>query len=181
MNSHLNTDEIQTYIDKGETGLSSNRVLHLKGCKKCRQIVDEQKGMHRFLHYLQPQHASRALYNGVIRRIENLPKVSGKDWTLFISMTILILISLTIIFSDGMPEQQVRADDLKLPKLSVQKTQEIDNQLRMFMNSLGQQAMLLMSKLRPYMLIIFALITVMFYYIFDRYFLHSLIRQFNKN
>lgn len=181
MISHLNETEIQNYIDKGETGLSSNKVLHIQGCKKCRQLVDDQKYMHGFLHYLQPQHASRALYKGVVKRIENLPKVSGRDWLLFVSMTVLILISLTIIFSGGLPEQQVRAEDLKIPEFSVERAQDIDNQLRTFMKSLSQQIVVLLSKLRPFMLIIFAVITVMFYYVFDRYFLHSLIRQFNKH
>lgn len=95
---HLINDDIEKYLLQGESALSSDKRSHLNDCIECRELLEEQKGIHKILYQIQPMILGKDLYDKINARLEPRQIEHFID-SLFIPAFILLFIIGLFLFS----------------------------------------------------------------------------------
>ncbi len=171
MTEHLNEFEIEKYIEKGRSALSSTKSLHLEGCEKCRKLIEEQLQVHSLLKKLQPQKAAKNLFQQMQNKLSIMPQKVKKDWTFIIALILLLFIGVSILVTKQTPEYVVKQkQNVELPDLLQENIQKVNWEeiLKQTYSWFNMYLFKFLVENKNLVLIFFSLFVIMFYHLIDK-------------
>jgi len=180
MTMHLNENEVIDYLRSGRNILPDNRIKHLNTCEFCRQVIKEQTEVNSILAAMRSLKAPAGIFDYVNRKIIIKP-AHKKDWFLYVTLAILVIVALLLFFDFGNPKLDKRSnrqdqvkefiqDKITIDKLQIEEnTKQIYQKFTGFFKAFGR------STYGGTILFVFCV--VLFYLFIDQHFLRKKIHR----
>ncbi|MBD3223988.1 MAG: hypothetical protein GF313_04625 [Caldithrix sp.] len=172
MTSHLSEKDMVDIIESPDL-VSYELRQHLDTCQVCQNALDTQQKMHNMLYHLQVQPSNKNYAAILAKKLRQIPAAWLQDSVVYLAIGLLLIIGIYLITSG----QQTGTDFWRMQSLKTTTEIQPNNRvLKTIATNISQVMHPLLSWLDAYIqlklnsvtLIVFSMISLLFYYTIDR-------------